>query len=202
MSEDLAAPAALRSAQAEVVPSPWRLRTAANGVTALRIAATPVLVIVVLARVPSWGALALWAALALSDGADGWLARRRGTSASGAFLDPLADKFLVLGALSALADLGRFSWVPVALLAARELLITSFRVLVARHGTSVPARRSAKAKTVIEFAAVAWALLPGAPGQSPVSRDVLWFAVALAWASAVQYLADWRAAGRRPAVGA
>lgn len=196
----MAAPGTLRSAPAEVVPSPWRLRTAANGVTALRIAATPVLVMVVLARVPSWGALALWAALALSDGADGWLARRRGTSASGAFLDPLADKFLVLGALCALADLGRLSWAPVALLAARELLITGFRIAVARHGTSVPARRSAKAKTVVEFAAVAWALLPGAPGQGPVSRDLLWLAVALAWASGVQYLADSRAAGRRPAV--
>lgn len=198
MSDDVAAAAAaLRAAaSAQVVPSPWRLRTAANGVTALRMAATPVLVLVVLAATPSWRALALWAGLALSDGADGWLARRRGTSASGAFLDPLADKVLVLGALGALAATGHFAWAPVALLAGRELLVTSYRVVVARQGTSVPARPVAKAKTVVEFMVVAWVLAPGVPWRAPASHVALWLAVALAWASALQYLADSRAAGR------
>ena len=69
----------------------------------------------------------LWAALAGSDFVDGWLARRQGPSASGAFLDPLADKFLVLGALAAMAALGQVTWVPVALLAIREVVITSYR---------------------------------------------------------------------------
>ncbi len=200
MSEEATAATALgRVAGKDLVPSPWRLRTAANGVTALRMAATPLLVLVVLAATPSWGALALWAALALSDGADGWLARRRGTSASGAFLDPLADKVLVLGALCALAALGRFSWVPVALLGTRELLMTAYRVVVARQGISVPARYLAKFKTVVELGAVAWVLAPGVPARSGVSQVVLWLAVVLAWASGAQYVAGARSAGRATA---
>lgn len=182
-------------------PAPWRLRTAANGVTVARIAATPVLVLIVVRATPSWAALLFWAALAFSDAADGWLARRRGPSASGAFLDPLADKFLVLGALVALAALGKFTWVPVALLAGRELVITGYRVAVAKHGVSVPARRVAKAKTLVEFVTVGLVLLPVTwPSRltlAHLSHFALWLAVALAWASAVQYLVDSRAAGRR-----
>jgi len=185
---------------ASAQPAPWRLRTAANGVTAARIAATPVLVPIVLRATPSWAALLFWLALAFSDFADGWLARRRGPSASGAFLDPLADKFLVLGALVAMATLGKFTWVPVALLAGREVVITGYRVLVAKNGVSVPARKVAKAKTLVEFLTVALVLVPVTwPSQLTVSHLALWLAVVLAWASAAQYLMDSRAAVRRPA---
>jgi CDP-diacylglycerol--glycerol-3-phosphate 3-phosphatidyltransferase len=179
------------------VPAPWRLKTVANGVTMTRIAATPVLVVVVLRATPSWGAVVLWAVLAFSDVADGWLARRRGPSASGAFLDPLADKFLVLGALIAIASLGQVPWLPVALLAGRELVITGYRVAVAKHGVSVPARRVAKAKTLVEFLAVGLVLLPAVwSSRLAVAHVVLWLAVVLAWTSAVQYLADSRALRR------
>jgi CDP-diacylglycerol--glycerol-3-phosphate 3-phosphatidyltransferase len=181
-----------------VVPAPWRLKTAANGVTMARMAATPVLVLIVLRATPSWTALLFWAALAFSDVVDGWLARRRGPSASGAFLDPLADKFMVLGALAAMAALGKFTWAPVALLAGREVVITAYRVLVAKHGVSVPARRVAKAKTLMEFVTVGLVLLPVTwPSRLTWSHLALWLAVALAWASAAQYLVDSRTAGRR-----
>jgi len=179
-------------------PAPWRLKTAANLVTVARIAATPVLVLIVLRSTPSWVALLFWAALAFSDAADGWLARRRGPSASGAFLDPLADKVLVLGALAAMAGLGKFTWAPVALLAAREVVITAYRVIVAKHGVSVPARRVAKAKTLVEFITVGLVLVPVMSSSFlTMSRLTLWLAVALAWASGAQYLMDSRAAGRR-----
>jgi CDP-diacylglycerol--glycerol-3-phosphate 3-phosphatidyltransferase len=179
-------------------PSPWRLKTAANGITMTRIFATPLLILVVLWATPSWGALLLWTALAFSDFADGWMARRRGPSASGAFLDPLADKFLVLGALAAMIAIGDVSWAPVALLGGREIVITSYRVIVARHGVSVPARVVAKAKTLVEFVTVGLVLLPDRSWSSrlTVAHLALWVAVILAWASAVQYLMDSRA-GRR-----
>lgn len=176
----------------------------ANGVTVARILATPVLVVVVLRDSPSWAALLLWAALAFSDFADGWVARRRGKSSSGAFLDPLADKFVVLGAMTAIASLGRFTWTAVSLLVGREALITAYRVLVARHGVSVPARRAAKAKTLVEFVTVGLVLVPVAGASqvdlSHVARLAIWLSVALAWFSAVQYLADSRA-GRRALAG-
>jgi CDP-diacylglycerol--glycerol-3-phosphate 3-phosphatidyltransferase len=187
---------------AAVAPAPWRLKTAANGVTVTRLAATPALVVVVVRATPSWAALVFWAALAFSDVADGWLARRRGPSASGAFLDPLADKFIVLGALIAIASLGKVTWAPVALLASREVVITTYRVAVAKHGISVPARRMAKAKTLVEFVTVGFVLLPVASSRlamSHMAHFALWLAVALAWASAAQYLVDSRA-GRRALV--
>ncbi|HTV11126.1 MAG TPA: CDP-diacylglycerol--glycerol-3-phosphate 3-phosphatidyltransferase [Acidimicrobiales bacterium] len=175
------------------------IRTAANGVTVARLLATPLLVLIVLRATPSWAALLFWAALALSDAVDGWLARRHGPSTSGAFLDPLADKFMVLGALVAMAALGKFTWVPVALLAGREVLITGYRVAVAKHGVSVPARWVGKAKTLVEFVTVGLVLLPVTwPTRLTLSQVAIWLAVVLAWASAAQYLLDSRAAGRRP----
>ena len=186
-----------------VVAAPWRLKTAANGVTVARLAATPVLVLIILRATPSWGAVCFWAVLAFSDFADGWLARRRGPSASGAFLDPLADKFLVLGALAAMVALGKVTFLPVALLAGREIVITGYRVFVAKRGVSVPARKVAKAKTLVEFFTVGLVLLPVAwPSRLTFSHAALWLAVALAWASAAQYLLDSRSGRRAVATGA
>ena len=175
----------------------WRLWTAANGVTVARIACTPLLVVLVLRATPSWGALVFWAVLAGTDAADGWLARRQGATASGAFLDPLADKALVLGALAAMVARGSVTLAPVALLAGREVVITCYRVVVARRGISVPARRVAKVKTLVEFVTVGLVLLPVAVvfQAHPGARRALWLAVALAWASGAQYLLDSRAGG-------
>jgi CDP-diacylglycerol--glycerol-3-phosphate 3-phosphatidyltransferase len=185
-----------------VVAAPWRLKTAANGVTVARLAATPVLVLIILRATPSWGAVCFWAVLAFSDFADGWLARRRGPSASGAFLDPLADKFLVLGALAAMVALGKVTFLPVALLGGREVVITSYRVVVAKHGVSVPARRVAKVKTLVEFFTVGLVLLPVAwSSRLTFSHAALWVAVVLAWASAAQYLLDSRSGRRTVATG-
>ncbi len=175
----------------------WRLGTAANGVTIARLACTPVLVVLILRATPSLVALFFWAALAGTDFADGWLARRRGTTASGAFLDPLADKFLVLGALAAMVARGTVTLLPVALLAGREVVMTWYRVVVARHGISVPARRVAKVKTLVEFVTVGLALLPVSwSSRLTLSHASLWLAVGLAWASGAQYLVDSRS-GRR-----
>ena len=105
----------------------------------------------------------------------------------------------MLGALAAMAALGEVTWVPVALLAVREVLITSYRVVVARRGVSVPARRVAKAKTLVEFVTVALLLLPVAwPSRLTFSHFALWLAVVLAWASAAAVPVDSRS-GRRPA---
>merc|ERR1711969_489349 len=99
----------------------------------------------------SWWATALGGALALSDVVDGRLARRRGTvSRWGAFLDPLADKVVVIGVGVCLAMVGRYAWLPVVLLTVREVAITGYRLWFARRGLAVPARRSAKWKTTIQ----------------------------------------------------
>ncbi|HEX2039553.1 MAG TPA: CDP-alcohol phosphatidyltransferase family protein [Acidimicrobiales bacterium] len=170
---------------------PSALATPANAVTIGRLAATPVLLALVLARPQSWWTLACWIVLAGTDGVDGYLARRHGTTRSGAFLDPLADKFLVLGAMAALVVEDVFWWLPVALIAGRELLISAYRMVVGRHGVSVPARSWAKVKTVVQDVAVGFAVLP-LDVPTSVADTLLWAGVALALVTGAQYLLDAR----------
>ena len=140
----------------------------------------------------SWPALALWIALASTDGVDGYLARRHGTTRSGAFLDPLADKLLVLGALACLVAEDLVWWVPVAIIAVRELAMSAYRSWLGRQGISLPARLSAKVKTVVQSVAVGVALAPTLEGADWLTSTVLWGAVVLTVWSGVQYLADAR----------
>ena len=82
---------------------PSAIATPANYVTMIRILVSPLLFAMISHNPSGWIVWALWTALALTDGVDGWIARRHGTTRSGAFLDPLADKVLVLsGQLSSL----------------------------------------------------------------------------------------------------
>ncbi|HWG72790.1 MAG TPA: CDP-alcohol phosphatidyltransferase family protein [Acidimicrobiales bacterium] len=172
---------------------PSAVATPANGVTVARLLATPLLVVVVVERGPSWGALFAWVVLACSDGIDGWLARRHGVTTSGAFLDPLADKVLVLGALGAIAAEGWIPWVPVVIIATREVAMSVYRARVARHGISVPARPLAKLKTATQDLAVGSVLLPlTGLHHLWLGTDLLWAAVALAALSGGQYLLDSR----------
>jgi CDP-diacylglycerol---glycerol-3-phosphate 3-phosphatidyltransferase len=176
---------------------PSALVTPANAVTMGRILVTPVLLASIVGNGASWPALALWVVLAATDGLDGWVARRHGTTRSGAFLDPLADKLLVLGAMVALVVRGTFWWLPVALIAVREVAISAYRSWVGRRGLSLPARQSAKVKTVVQDVAVGLALLPPLADRGPaVASTVLWAAVVLTLVTGVQYLLD----GRRPRV--
>jgi CDP-diacylglycerol--glycerol-3-phosphate 3-phosphatidyltransferase len=171
---------------------PSALATPANAVTIGRLVATPLLLALVLHRPQSWLTLACWIVLASTDGVDGYLARRHGTTRSGAFLDPLADKFLVIGAMAALVVEDVFWWLPVALVAAREVVISAYRMLVGRHGVSVPARWWAKVKTVVQDVAVGFALLP-LDVPSSVADSLLWAGVVLALVTGAQYLLDGRA---------
>jgi CDP-diacylglycerol--glycerol-3-phosphate 3-phosphatidyltransferase len=143
----------------------------------------------------SWPAVSLWIALAVTDGVDGYLARRHGTTRSGAFLDPLADKVLVLGAMVALVAKGSFWWVPVTLIAVREVAISGFRSWLGRQGLAVHARYWAKVKTVVQEVAVGFALLPlTADDHEWVAEGVLWAAVVLTLVTGVQYLSEGRRA--------
>ncbi|MDP9006746.1 MAG: CDP-alcohol phosphatidyltransferase family protein [Actinomycetota bacterium] len=175
---------------------PSALVTPANGVTLARVAFTPVLLAVVAESGASYPALGAWSVLAATDGVDGYLARRHGTTRSGAFLDPLADKLLVLGAMAVLGARGTFSWAPVSLIAGREVAMSAYRSWMGRRGVSIPARRSAKIKTVVQEVAVGCALFPPlADGGTWVVTLALWAAVALTLVSGVQYLVDGAAAG-------
>ena len=85
-----------------------------------------------------------------TDGLDGWLARRDGTTRSGAFLDPLADKFLVLGGFFALGINGATSRGPRSVIVAvREVGISMYRSFAARRGISLPAPQLGQVEGVL-----------------------------------------------------
>jgi len=97
-------------------------------------------------------ALVVFLCAAATDAVDGPLARRRGTTALGAALDPLADKILVVGTLAALAVQGVAPAWPVALIFAREFVAVEVRV---RAPQALGASPDGKAKTVVQVAAIA-----------------------------------------------
>jgi CDP-diacylglycerol---glycerol-3-phosphate 3-phosphatidyltransferase len=173
---------------------PSALATPANAVTIGRLVLSPVLLTWILAGGDSWPACVLWIALAATDGIDGYLARRHGTTRSGAFLDPLADKVLVLGAMFALVAIGSFWWVPVVLITVREVAISAYRAGLGRQGLAVHARLWAKVKTVVQEVAVGFALLPITADDMWIANTVLWAAVVLTLVTGAQYLLDGRKA--------
>jgi CDP-diacylglycerol--glycerol-3-phosphate 3-phosphatidyltransferase len=172
---------------------PSALATPANAVTCIRILVLPLLVALIVDDGSEWPALALWIVLAGSDLFDGWLARRHGATRSGAFLDPLADKFLVLGAMAALVAKGVLWWLPVAIIAVREVALSAYRSYVGRRGVSVPARFQAKVKTWVQAIAVGMAIAPvSGDGYRGIMLSVLWASVALTVVTGAQYLWDGR----------
>jgi CDP-diacylglycerol--glycerol-3-phosphate 3-phosphatidyltransferase len=170
---------------------PSALATPANAVTTTRLVLAPLLCGLIIASGPAYGTFAIWSVLAATDGVDGWLARRMGTTRSGAFLDPLADKALVLGAMWAIVAIEGFWWLPVALITVREAAISAFRSYWGRQGLAVPASFWAKVKTVVQAVAVGLALLPPVAENEPWIADTgLWLAVGLTLVTGVQYLIE------------
>ena len=175
-----------------------QIATWANAVTVGRLLLSPLMFWVIPNHDRgSWIAFVLWVIFSLSDGIDGWIARRHGVTTAGAFLDPLADKVLVLGAMFTLVSTGVFWVVPVIIIAGREVIISVYRVIVGGRGISVPASKLAKYKTFCQQLAVGFALLPlTALDATWLWNGFLWAAVVLALVSGGQYL--WAARHTRP----
>lgn len=111
-------------------------------------------------------AFAVFAVAAASDALDGWVARRSAaTGTRGAYLDPMADKILVVGTLLVLAVAGRGwpVWVVAVLAIVREGIATILRTRAVARGTSQPADRIAKLKTAGEMIGVALIITGGRP---------------------------------------
>ncbi len=168
---------------------PTAIATWANAITVGRLVLSPLMFLIIPDHGKgSWVAFGFWFLLCMSDGIDGYLARRHGSTSSGAFLDPLADKVLVLGAMFALVAQDVFWIVPVAIIALRELIISVYRTVAGTNGVSVPASKVAKYKTVFQQSAVGFALWPWfAVDAQWLWNSVLWIAVALSLISAWHY---------------
>ncbi|MEO8267675.1 MAG: CDP-diacylglycerol--glycerol-3-phosphate 3-phosphatidyltransferase [Ilumatobacteraceae bacterium] len=175
---------------------PSAVKTWANLVTVARVLIAPFMFVLIPDEPGgSWVAFGLWFVLCSTDGIDGYLARRHGATTVGAFLDPLADKVLVIGAMIFLVNSHVFWIVPVVIIAARELAISLYRAFVGAKGVSVPASKIAKLKTVTQQLSVGFAIAPlTAIDAKWLWNGLLWISVALAVISGGQYM--WRA--RRP----
>ena len=143
----------------------------------------------------NWLAMGIFAAAAITDWLDGWLARKLGlTSAFGAFLDPVADKLMVAAALILLVALGRAdAWLAIIIIG-REIAISALREWMAELGAgkSVAVAFLGKFKTAAQMTAIIALLLyepliPGIP--TPLLGTVaLWIAAILTLWSMFHYL--------------
>jgi CDP-diacylglycerol--glycerol-3-phosphate 3-phosphatidyltransferase len=155
------------------------IATPANFVTVARLLLAVPTLLLIEDEGSSWLTVSLWFVLACTDRLDGWLARRDGATRSGAFLDPLADKFLVIGGFFALGLRGDFSWAAVFIITAREVGVSAYRAYAGRRGVSLPAVRLGKWKAFFQFLAVGIVLLPPTYEWATVHDIVLWAAIAL-----------------------
>lgn len=164
------------------------IATPANFVTGARLVLAVPTLLLIEDRGSTWLTVTLWFVLACTDRVDGWLARRDGATRSGAFLDPLADKFLVIGGFFALGLRGDFSWAAVTIIAVREVGISIYRSFAGRRGISLPALQMGKWKAFFQFLAVGIVLFPPTYDWATVHDIVLWIAIALTVVSALDIL--------------
>ena len=127
-----------------------------NTLTLFRIAAVPIIVILMLFpnRVACFAAAIIFSVAASTDYFDGYFARRFGlVSNLGKVMDPVADKLLVSSAFIMLAALG---WAPawmVCIIIGREIAVTGLRNIIAEKGEDVSASNLGKYKTGFQIAA-------------------------------------------------
>jgi CDP-diacylglycerol--glycerol-3-phosphate 3-phosphatidyltransferase len=172
-----------------------------NVVSLGRIVLVPLVVWLVVREAPggSWVACAAFGAAALSDGLDGYLARRhRMATTTGAWLDPLSDKLLVGVPALVLSIVGRFPWWATAVIVGREVVVTALRWRLDRRGVSMPASSVAKAKTVVQLLALGLAIAPLSAPFDPVTLGVIVAAVVLTVYSGAEYLLTSRHRVRAP----
>lgn len=177
-----------------------------NKLTLLRIFLVPVFAVFVLyPQIPyhSVWALLVFLAASLTDHYDGKIARQRNLITNfGKFLDPIADKLLVISALICFLQLGLADVWCVLIIIARELLVTSIRLLaVEEDGEVIAANNWGKAKTVSQMAAILFILTcrgvqellhfsGNAAGLVTAGNVLLWIAALLTVISGAIYVKE------------
>lgn len=121
----------------------------------------------------------------ITDAADGYIARKHGIVTNlGKFIDPLADKIMVVAALVALVELHRVPAWMVVVIISREFVVTGLRMVAASEGIVIAASKGGKLKTISQIIGISL-LLFNIPGGMPV----MWVAMLLTIWSGVDYLA-------------
>jgi CDP-diacylglycerol---glycerol-3-phosphate 3-phosphatidyltransferase len=133
-----------------------------NSLTMLRIAAIPLIAALLMSPTQTAG---FWAAIvfalaAITDWLDGYLARRMGiVTVFGKFLDPIADKLIVMAAMIMILPFGRVPAWMVLVILGREIIITGLRGIASSEGIVIPASDLGKFKTIFQIVAILGLLL-------------------------------------------
>lgn len=130
-----------------------------NKLTLLRVILIPFFLLFMYIEVPFHYAIALviFAGASITDALDGKIARKRNLVTNfGKFLDPLADKVLVIAALAVFTELARVNMgaVPLIIISAREFMVSGLRLLAANSGVVVAAGIWGKLKTAFTMIAI------------------------------------------------
>jgi len=178
-----------------------------NRLTILRMLMIPVVVLALYfiqypeqgtGTIPQWvlGHLAAWTfvAASITDWLDGWIARRRNiVTVFGSFLDPIADKFLVVSALIMLAAMNRVHSIVVIILVVREMYMTSLRLLALNEGVTLPVSAGGKWKTGFQMTAIPMLMVGYRWIKVPwyeIGTVCIWIAGCLSLFSAIAYSLD------------
>jgi len=161
--------------------------------TYARAAAAPVILGILMSgwSFAGWLAAVLFVLAALTDWWDGMLARRYGVESNmGRFMDPIADKILVLGAIVMLLAMGRVDPVMVFLFLARDIFIGGIRSVAAANNLIIAAKPFGKWKTAIQMLAIPCLLVYEPIWGIPIA-DIgyygLWVSVGLSLISGAEY---------------
>jgi CDP-diacylglycerol--glycerol-3-phosphate 3-phosphatidyltransferase len=170
-----------------------------NKLTLARVILVPFFVFFVLTDIIPYSdiiALAIFVAASVTDALDGKIARKYNLITNfGKFLDPLADKVLVVSALLCFTELGLISSVPVIIIVAREFMVSGLRLVTANEGVVVPASIWGKLKTAFTMVAIVVILLFCCIGfdgsqfiMNVIKEALIWIATALTVISGGEYL--------------
>jgi CDP-diacylglycerol---glycerol-3-phosphate 3-phosphatidyltransferase len=162
-----------------------------NLLTLLRILLVPVLVVALLDATPNGSVVAaiVFAAAAVTDGLDGYIARsRRSITTFGKVMDPIADKLLIAAALITLVSLDRVAPWAAMVIIAREFAVSGLRIAAGQQGVVIPASPLGKVKTVVQVAAI----LAVIATHDAWAQVLLYVAVVVTLVSGADYFLNFR----------
>lgn len=178
-----------------------------NRLTVMRVILIPLFLVFMLVRAIPFNfflALVVFIIASITDALDGQIARKRNLVTNfGKFLDPLADKVLVMSAIVAFVELRWIGAIPVIIILGREFMVTSLRLVANKSGgTVIAAGFSGKLKTAFTMIAIITILIMqgveknlkfALPFNTKFTGEILiWIATALTVVSGIQYLWNYR----------
>ena len=181
----------------------WEINNLPNKLTIFRVCLIPVIIVCLILNLTefSWvldkkvtfGYIAGWTfvAASITDFLDGYIARKRGiVTVFGSFIDPIADKFLVVSSLIMLLALERLNVLVVIVLVLREIYITALRLLAIERGVTLPVANLAKWKTAFQMIGIPMLMPNDQPWGLPMpitGKICVYLAALISVYSAMQY---------------